>query len=544
MRTLFLVATCSILFAATRPTCAAGTRTTIAGTYDILVCKGPCTFERQAKVVVKGRLILFATALAKADLQRFDENRFSHLHGEAINGCFTLAPPGETSSYSGIDNIGLTSWSRENGHYRFSLYHSPDAGYEVTVKSTRLGLAGTGTFWGVGVAAPNPPSTEIVIARRTGGADISHCTFQTDDEREFRRLLADPARSDVFSIEDAYQKQLRSELQLSPFPRDWAMAGWLQNNDEGEVQILRARAAAPTDALILWMTVLRTHANAVTVVQNGASQGFTFQYRELYSSALGELQGAEPDNAILWLMSLRNAVNQNDAIATDAALVRLASSKYYDDHAAQLLKAQLELFQRHPLPSELFDAVARLDPAWRLNGEFTKEVAPYYENHYPFGDNGISDLFYMPVESGISELSGVCIFQQHRSATRKEACVKAGRLLAARARRVAVRDEGSMLLNEINDFVSDDVTRVRVQAWIELQYSLIRPPDAGSQRPFGRKEITFIKDWIEFSDEFEAMRRAVTRAGSPLEPPADFRLKEVAYGNFERARADEHARTE
>ena len=93
---------------------------------------------------------LFATALAKADLQRFDENRFRSLYGGAANGCFTLDALGETSSYAGLAKIGLTSWSREDGHYRFSLYHSPDAGYEVTVKPTQLGLVGTGASWGGG----------------------------------------------------------------------------------------------------------------------------------------------------------------------------------------------------------------------------------------------------------------------------------------------------------------------------------------------------------------------------------------------------------
>jgi len=544
MRGLILVVACISSFVAPRTTCAAGSSEHIAGTYDILICNGTCSFEKQSNAIIKGRIVLFANNLEEADLQRFDENRLRHHHGDVINGCFTLDIVSKTSSYAGIEKIGLTSWSEQGGQYRFSIFHSPDAGYEVSVKRTKTGSAGTGSSWGAGVAAPDLPSTEIVIARRTGGADISHCTFQTAEEHELRRLLADPARSDVFAIENAYKKHLLSDLQTSTFPRDWAMAGWLQNNEEGETQILRARKAAPNDPLILWMTVVRTHANSVPVVENDASQGFTLQYKELYSSAIAELQRAEPGNAILWLMSLRNAVNQNDVIATDAALARLASCEYYDDHAAELLKAQLELLQRHPLPAEFFAAVARLDPGWRLNGEFTKDVAPYYENQYPFADIGINNLFFMRVESGMNELFGVCVLQAHRSAARKDACVMTGRLLAARARRVTVRQDASMLLSEINDFVSDDVTRARVQAWVHLQFDLIRPPNAGSQRPFVRKEIAFINDWIESSDEFEAMQRAVVRAGKPLQPPEDFRLNEAWYGNFERARANGRAQME
>jgi hypothetical protein len=115
------------------------------------------------------------------------------------------------------------------------------------------------------------------------------------------------------------------------------------------------------------------------------------------------LQRAEPENAILWLMSLRDAVDQRDASAADAALVHLASSAYYDDHATELLKTQLQLFQNHPLPAQFFAAVARLDAGWKLNGEFTRDAAPYYEKHYPFADLSIRDariVYHLPPTGG------------------------------------------------------------------------------------------------------------------------------------------------
>jgi hypothetical protein len=545
MRGLLLAVPCILWFVVPRAICAAGSSGhTAAGTYDILICNGTCSFDKQTNAIIKGRIVLFENKLGKADLQRFDANRFSYHFGEAINGCFTLESVRQSSINAGGEKVGLTSWSEQGRQLRFSLYHSPDAGYEVSVERTRTGLTGTGSSWGAGAAAPDPPSKEIVIARRTGGADISNCTFQTAEEHEFRRLLADPARNDVFAIESAYGQKLLSDLQTSIVARDWAMAGWLQNSEEGETQILRARKAAPKDPLVLWMTVVRTHADSVPVVVNGASLGSTLQYKELDSSALAELQGAEPENATLWLMSLRNAVDQDDVIATDAALARLASSDYYDDHAAELLKAQLELFQSHPLPAEFFAAVARLDPGWRLNGAFTKDAAPYYQNRYPFADIGISNLFFMPVESGMHELFVACVQQPDRSATRRDACVKAGRLLAARARRVAVREEASMLLSEVNDFVNDDVMRARVQAWIASQYTQIHPRIAGTHRPFVHDEIAFINDWMESSDEFEAMQRAVVHAGMPLQPAEDFQLNERGYRNFDKARANGRAQTE
>jgi len=205
MRELILVVACILSFAAPRTIWAAGSSGTIAGTYDILICHGSCSFDKQTNAITKGRIVLFASKLKQVELQRFDENRFRHLHREAINGCFTLEPAGEPSRGAGTDNIGLTSWSGQGSQYRFSLFHSPDAGYEVSVKRTKTGLAGTGSSWGVGVAAPRFPSKETVIARRTGNADLSKCTFQTAEEHEFRRLLADPAREDVFAIESGYK---------------------------------------------------------------------------------------------------------------------------------------------------------------------------------------------------------------------------------------------------------------------------------------------------------------------------------------------------
>jgi hypothetical protein len=101
-----------------------------------------------------------------------------------------------------------------------------------------------------------------------------------------------------------------------------------------------------------------------------------------------------------------------------------------------------------------------------------------------------------------------------------------------------------MLLSAINDFASDDVKRARVHAWIHEQFYQIHPHNAGSQRPFVNDEIAFINDWIESSDEFEAMQRAVVRAGEPVQPPEDFRLNEAWYGNFEKARVNEHTQTE
>ena len=93
-----------------------------------------------------------------------------------------------------------------------------------------------------------------------------------------------------------------------------------------------------------------------------------------------------------------------------------------------------------------------------------------------------------------------------------------------------------MLLSEINDFADEDVARARGQAWIASQYGEIHPRVSGG-RPFVQDEIAFVNDWMEAGDEFEAMHRAVVRAGKPLQPPEDFQLNKALYGNFEKAQA-------
>jgi hypothetical protein len=75
-------------------------------------------------------------------------------------------------------------------------------------------------------------------------------------------------------------------------------------------------------------------------------------------------------------------------------------------------------------------------------------------------------------------------------------------------------------------------------------YEIMHPANADSHLALVRAEIAFINDWIESSDELEAMQRAVVRGGKPRQPPEDFRLNEAWYGNFERARANGRAQTE
>jgi hypothetical protein len=98
------------------------------------------------------------------------------------NGCFKLEKlTGRNyKGYAGIDEVGLTGWTIEGAELHFALYHSPDAGYQVTAKRTTIGFDGTGQSWGAGVAAPVGATIDKVVLRRTGAADLSQCPRHAD----------------------------------------------------------------------------------------------------------------------------------------------------------------------------------------------------------------------------------------------------------------------------------------------------------------------------------------------------------------------------
>lgn len=146
----------------------------VAGSYEILICKGSCPAAGDRDVWVKGRLVLFPANLRQPELARVHVS--SHMHG-IPNGCFGLKKlPGRSYvGYAGIEEAGTTEWSIEGDQLHFALYHSPDAGYRVTVQRTTTGFDGTGQSWGVGMGAPKDSTLDKVVLRRTGAADLRQC---------------------------------------------------------------------------------------------------------------------------------------------------------------------------------------------------------------------------------------------------------------------------------------------------------------------------------------------------------------------------------
>jgi hypothetical protein len=149
----------------------------IAGTYEILICKDSCPASGDENVWVKGHLVLFPVSLEQGDLKRFSSSRFYRTQGQAANGCYALERLQENAylGYAGINKTGVTAWSIKDDGLHFDLYRSADAGYKVTAQRTEQGFDGEGKSWGAGVAAPVGLGPDKIVMRRIGVADLSHC---------------------------------------------------------------------------------------------------------------------------------------------------------------------------------------------------------------------------------------------------------------------------------------------------------------------------------------------------------------------------------
>jgi len=146
------------------------------GTYELLVCKGPCSFESSTNIVVKGVLVLTAANFEPDALNPFVPEPFEYAYSfnDDPNGCFVVDTLVQNKTYAGIIELGMTHWSDYADQIRFSLYTSPDAWHHVTATLTHDGLAGTGGSSGAGVAAPGY-DRDIIIARRVGPPNLDRC---------------------------------------------------------------------------------------------------------------------------------------------------------------------------------------------------------------------------------------------------------------------------------------------------------------------------------------------------------------------------------
>jgi hypothetical protein len=162
---LFLLLAMIVMSAAARA--AANKDRGVAGTYDLLICKGECSFTEQRNVLRTAVIVLFDRAMKRNDVARIDPTYLDFRYDKAT-ACYLLNYPNRQVS-------GVTAWMLDRHTLSFTLLHSPDSWYSARVERKGDLLSGVGNFWSAGVAPPQDFIPDTIVGRRRGPADISVC---------------------------------------------------------------------------------------------------------------------------------------------------------------------------------------------------------------------------------------------------------------------------------------------------------------------------------------------------------------------------------
>jgi hypothetical protein len=140
----------------------------VAGTYDLLICKGECSFTERRNVLRTAVIVLFDRAMRREDVARIDPAYVDSRQGKA-RACYLLNYPNRQAA------AGVSAWMLDRHTLSFTLVHSPDSWYSVRVERNGDLLSGVGNFWSAGVAPPPDFIPDTVVGRRRGPADVAAC---------------------------------------------------------------------------------------------------------------------------------------------------------------------------------------------------------------------------------------------------------------------------------------------------------------------------------------------------------------------------------
>lgn len=179
LRTAWVFVGAAVSVCLTTVSAAEPTEAQLVGTYQVIICRGPCSFASVKNAVIEGTFVLLADRLERSEGENLDTGFQPILSRGNANGCYLLRRL-SGSGYVGYANTrgpALTVWSQKSDELHLSLFRSTDAGYEVVLREDKGALSGTGQSWGAGVAEPEDKTMDQVIARRVGSAEIGACGF-------------------------------------------------------------------------------------------------------------------------------------------------------------------------------------------------------------------------------------------------------------------------------------------------------------------------------------------------------------------------------
>lgn len=116
----------------------------LVGTYQVIVCRGPCSFASAENAVVEGTFVLLADEIQAMEASKLDAGFQPVLSRGNANGCYVLRRVSNRvyEGYANTRGPALTVWSQTHGELHLSLFRSPDAGYEVVLRGDAQVLAG------------------------------------------------------------------------------------------------------------------------------------------------------------------------------------------------------------------------------------------------------------------------------------------------------------------------------------------------------------------------------------------------------------------
>ncbi len=287
-----------------------------------------------------------------------------------------------------------------------------------------------------------------------------------------------------------------------------------------DVLLRRAQIAAPRDPHIWWASALvraDTNPSADSAIahlldisaQNGSvwlldldraqKAGDTSRPAD---SAIARLLDIAPQNAAVWLLELDRAQRTGDTIAGQIAVAHIAHALYFDDYTAAI-------------NSRILHAVEHTQIAATMPEEFYESgIAADQKSQRRFVSS-FGGSAYLPYEA----LESACAPERLATGTQLRAeCLAIGRLLAEHSTTWLAMGWGLSLQQNLAESPSDI-------AEVERQRRNLEWLQTGSFRRIYDADREY--QWIlEGRTEQDSARIMLSKAGLPLEPPAEWKSRQ------------------
>ena len=306
---------------------------------------------------------------------------------------------------------------------------------------------------------------------------------------------------DTANAEDAVAMQRRSNAVLidtllaDGTPRALVLAATtsrylgedIAKDAERRLELLhQAAQRAPDDAWIQWVTAVNTPPT------------------DSMSEAAMALQRLEPDNGAVWWFQLQVASLTNDSNGVTEALARMGAARKFDDHFVATVSEWLKVFRGHPLP-EVYALVG--------------ENAPQHANFFLAASYGAA----MPMVNYATPTRACKSTEQPVAEDRRAACLGAGRLMLNESTTLIAMRIGVALLRLAGAEDIDEITRNT--EYFTQEYAVLSNSALEDPAEFERYQA----DWLQTRSELQVAKNLLTRAGTPLLPPADWKPDQKAF---------------